>query len=1070
MDMDYLRAIIAHLLPDYGTTRVEVQGKPGSDTKLGRVKITGPAQVAHAATTRVVPAQGGLYFSPHGYSNGADFESGSVHVGASRCLYHDVDLDPSGFITHPQREPQPCYTDKASAYAAACAVMDHSSLPRPTAVIDSGRGLHLYWRVSTDMHPTDFERLGLRMKALLQAKDARLAVDTSRGSTPGELMRLPGSINHKSGTYVWTYEGTTLGADLDRALFDQNLPDLGPAQALLSGSPVTRGALSTSEVALAPIADIHGDCAVFRSMWDSPATHSSYDAWRAALMIFQSEPDMAHGLALFHQYCQQMPNYDADEITKEFEKGSFRGVPVTCPTLRAAAGATTSACAGCPVFEKHPNGGTCMKAKQYADLGRNVAAELTRALPAVRAVSHVVPALDLNIPAGAFEVEDADDQKWATAPVQLPRMRFNEAEPMAGFFYDDTLNLIRVTLEEVEYKMPPDLTTGEVVIGTRLEPAINVMYRGMFVWVESKVLAKQQDELSYANVWAARGNVNSHQFAKFQIPLSKMNDMSVVVSKLLASGVNLQIGMEKALQVYLTEQLRAAPDVSSAEGFGWTVDKPKQGSAFVMANMRLTPAGISEVANVGDRQKKMDMFKVRGSLDEHLKVLGAYSTHGVDAAKLMIAASLASPLYHVLEQGSLMVSVTGESGSGKSKLLLALQSFWGFRNGMLLTGVDTVNSIMGQLSMMDGLGAYMDEVTNMDNDEFSKLAMMVTQGRERGRLDSSAKLKATGRQWNLPIFCTSNQPLHSKIVGLGDTADAARARVMDLFIGSTPGNQRLLTGLSHAEVAHLDQLSVDNTGYVGLAMAKYAVDSYDTLAARLRQTYLDLSAAQDASGRFCAALGACAIEGSRMLAERFPNIWTVTEADMSSIVNRMLQQAAGSRASKKLDALSIILAVMSDLADRTVRLAPRPGRNVTPGTPRLTVVGSPNPQSALSIKDLGDRGLAVRTVLGKAGRAGVRTVHTTIAKTYFDATCARLGVLPADLVYAMSVDPRFKFAGSSTAPVLADLYEDVPNGPKVRVKVPSYIFEMDPTSKNGVVAVTDTDEPSQTQAQKGAAQ
>ena len=1070
MDMNYLQAIVAHLLPDYGSTRIEVQGKPGSGVKLGRIKVTGAGQVAHAASTRVVPERGGLYFSPHGYSNGADFESGAAYVGASRCLYHDVDIDPTGFITHPEREPQPCYADKASAYAAACAVMDHSSLPRPTAVIDSGRGLHLYWRISADMHPTDFEQLGLRMKSLLRTKDVRLAVDTSRGSTPGELMRLPGSINHRSGTYVWAYEGTTLGTEIERTVFDQGLPRLNPAEISLSGRTAAQGALAMSDAALAPVVDIHAGCSVFRSMWDSPATHSSYDAWRAALMIFQSDPDMPHGLALFHQYCQQMPNYDADEITKEFEKGSFRGVPVTCPTLRAAAGVASSACAGCPVFDKHPNGGTCMKAKVYADLERNVAAEASRALPAVEAVSHVVPALNLNIPAGAFEVEDTDDQKWATAPIQLPRMLFDESQPMAGFFYDNTLNLIRVTLEEVEHKMPPDPATGEVVVGTRLEPRVHVIYRGMFVWVESKVLAKQQDELSYANVWAARGNVNSHQFAKFQIPLSKMNDMSVVVSKLLASGVNVQMGMEKALQAYLTEQLRAAPDVSSAEGFGWTVDKPKQGSAFVMANMRLTPSGIAEVANVGDRQKKMDMFKVRGSLDEHLKVLGAYSAHGADAAKLMIAASLAAPLYHVLEQGSLMVSVTGESGSGKSKLLTALQSFWGFRNGMLLTGVDTVNSIMGQLSMMDGLGAYMDEITNMDNEEFSKLAMMVTQGRERGRLDSSAKLKATGRQWNLPIFCTSNQPLHSKIVGMGDTADAARARVMDLFVGGSAGDNRVLRGMTHEQVAELDQLSVDNTGYVGLAMAKYAVDSYDTLAARLRQTYLDLSTTQDASGRFCAALGACAIEGSRMLAERFPNIWTTKEAEMVSIVNRMLKQAAGSRESKKLDALSLVLAIMSDLADRTVRLAPRSGRGAAPGTPRLTVVGGTQPQNPLSIKDLGDRGLAVRTVLGKAGRGGARTVHTTIAKAYLDASCARLGVLPADLVYAMSVDPRFKFKGGRATPVLADLYEDVPNGPKVSVKVPSYVFDMDPTSKSGVVAVTDTEEPTQNQTQKGASQ
>lgn len=1042
MNPEDLERIVAHLRPDYGFTRVETQGK---DAKLLRRKFDTVAKVANEAMHRALPAGAGLYFSPHGY-NDSGFDSTAAHVGASRCLYHDIDLDPTGYIVHEGREPMPCYTDKATAYAAALAVCDHTGIPHPTAVIDSGRGLHLYWRLAADVTPDEFVALGTRMKAMWTSKDTRLAVDTTRGSSPGELMRLPGSVNQKSNTYVWLYEGTALRPDIDRSVMEAALPivDLSAVKVVGAQAKV-RNALGTNDQPFATAADLLNDCQLFAVMWSNPAQFAGYEAWRAAMMIMQSDANYDVGLQNFHTYCAAMPNYDAAEITKEFEKASFRGVPVSCPELRRATSMPESTCHGCPVFERHPSGGTCMKAKQIRQLVANVAADNARMAAPEAVTSVTVPTIDLTLPPSAFELDIPKDQKWYDVPMKLPRAHFDPHNPVPGYFYDDALNLIRVSTEEEEVDGPPDLITGEVKKIKRLVPVQSVIYRGMFVWIESKVLANLQGDANYANVWAARGSVSNHQFTKFEIPLSDFNDIRTVTKSLLSAGLALQLGMEKALQGYLTLALAGAPDVTAATRFGWAADKPTPGDAFVVAGTRIAPDAMRDVACVGKFSADMVKFKVRGDFDEHLKVLKCYSAFGVDAAKLMIAASVASPLYHALEQGALIVSITGTSGSGKSKLLRAIQSFWGFRDGLQMGGGDTANAVMAKLGMSNGIGGYLDEVTNMPDDEFGKLAMMATSGREKARLDSSANLRPTEAAWNLPVFCTSNQPLHGKIVGLDDGADAARARVMDVYVGSTNGHEeRTLRGVTHAQASAIDHLSVDNTGFIGAAMVQFIVKRHEPLAARLRKTHNALDAKYDAGGRFAAAFGALAIEGNRMLGELFPGAWLLGETEMRSIVDRMLAQSARSRDRRKLDPAQIIMAAAHDLGDRVVRFTQRQGRPTmnADGTVTNARMLDPTAVEETAITDWTDAVPAMRMVMGAKNSHGQRGVLITVTPATLSSICLRHGITVDNLLFSMAREPEFEFPKQPGDTVMVDMYEGMRNGPQSPSLMACHVFHL----------------------------
>lgn len=68
--------------------------------------------------------------------------------------------------------------------------LEKSGMPRPTVIVRSGHGLHIYWRLTKPI--TDFERFRRAQKYLIGQMDS----DPSIHDAP-RIMRLPGFMNHK---------------------------------------------------------------------------------------------------------------------------------------------------------------------------------------------------------------------------------------------------------------------------------------------------------------------------------------------------------------------------------------------------------------------------------------------------------------------------------------------------------------------------------------------------------------------------------------------------------------------------------------------------------------------------------------------------------------------------------------------------------------------------------------------------------------------------------------------------------------------------------------------------------
>jgi len=131
-------------------------------------------------------------------------ERKQTNVTAVRSLWGDVDAGPG--------KPYPDTVAAARAVVAACAA---AKLPVPLFVC-SGRGLHIYWPLATDLAAADWLSYAKGLRTVLHR--AGLHFDPARSCDSASLLRPPGTHHRKEGTPLPVVMGNTV-ARYDLALF-----------------------------------------------------------------------------------------------------------------------------------------------------------------------------------------------------------------------------------------------------------------------------------------------------------------------------------------------------------------------------------------------------------------------------------------------------------------------------------------------------------------------------------------------------------------------------------------------------------------------------------------------------------------------------------------------------------------------------------------------------------------------------------------------------------------------------------------------------------------------------------
>lgn len=129
--------------------------------------------------------------------------------------------------------------------------------------------------------------------------------------------------------------------------------------------------------------------------------------------------------------------------------------------------------------------------------------------------------------------------------------------------------------------------------------------------------------------------------------------------------------------------------------------------------------------------------------------------------KIMVAGAYASLLIEKLGINPFGIHIWGETGLGKSVVLLTSASVYGYpdiKNGIVYTGNATSNGLEPRLAFNKNCAFYLDELSMLSSKQIDDMIYLIMQGQGKARMDKSGNTKTT-YYWNLVSISNAEMPI-----------------------------------------------------------------------------------------------------------------------------------------------------------------------------------------------------------------------------------------------------------------------------------------------------------------------
>lgn len=631
------------------------------------------------------------------------------NVSKSRTFWIDIDI---------AKPTVDSYENIIDAMTALVGVVKSIDL-RPTAVVSSGNGLHVYWVLSEYAGPELWEFLAGYLLAVL--KNAGLKVDsgpTHIASAP----RLPGSLNKKAEKRVEII-GWYPRNKLSIYSFASKLKAVMPGFLKKDTEPIDK-----KEVPKQNFRPINAQIVVDGCKQIANMGLAEYPAWFAAMSVLRCCIDgqvWAHKLSGIH------PNYNQKETDDKFASANSNG-PTTCATFHEY---SPQLCEGC-----------------------------------IHRGKITTPAM---IPEPAITVVKMNDpvkeEEWNLIPRQrsVETLKFNDyiwVSRSDGIYVRESKDAEETVLEQV-------CTSQLFYKHTVYEIDAYNKRKQVFIFLAKHPNGKVEEcrlspeDISTAQsiaCWAGNNNIAISSVSRRR---DLMNYLNAYLKEVMHKGDNVK-------QVESFGWTEIVDKNTKEKILGFVTEEG------IITKKGLAPVALSPMLKEeGDK-----MLGTSGSFKEWKKVPALYSKYNQKVGELAICLSFAAPLMHFAsgDSGNAFFSLwSPETGLGKSQLLSAAASVWGKPKANMVTGADSTVSRGRRLAMWKNLPVFMDEVSNVDERDLYNLAYMVANGEEKHKLQSSGLAFGTTGSWKTCTMATSNVSIKNTIAKRSGSSDATIQRILE---------------------------------------------------------------------------------------------------------------------------------------------------------------------------------------------------------------------------------------------------------------------------------------------------
>ena len=714
---------------------------------------------------------------------------------ALRCFFVDLDCG----------EGKP-YADQIAAAQALRSFIDKTHLPAPY-IVNSGRGLHVYWTFFEEIDAAAWAPLARRFKQMCLTEG--LMIDRAVTADAARILRMPDTVNFKgpAPTFVMQ-DGTTSPLDELKALLpESNTVDLSAARAY-GMDAMTRmiagGEFPPSSFVKIVRRSVKGaGCAQIAHAVEQAATLEE-PLWRAALSIAWRCTDASTAV---HKLSRTHPNYTPEDTLKKAE--GTKG-PATCAWYKDNYG---TLCTGCQQNCTSP-----------ILLGRTVEA------------AEVVG--DAYVVEQQLEPDNVEGHAPVTVQVEIPAFPYPYFRGVNGGVYKHAKDKEGEPIEVEIYRYDLYLTSR---------------------FYDSTEYGDGDGEIVGINLHTPHDGIR-----KFLAPVTVLLTREKMRDLLLKHGV---VAINKELDnimAYFASSVRNLQKMFAADRtrnqMGWTPD----GAGFVVGELEYT-AKATSLAPASSATKIVAPYLVAsGSLERWTEMVNFYDTPGMEAHALAVFFGFGSPLLRLLGgidvRGATINLMSNKSGTGKTTAQMMANSIWGHPSNMLLKKDDTFASKIQWVGMMNSIAVTMDEITNISDEDLSELAYDIPQGRGKHRMEAQAnKIRFNTVSWMMFVITSSNSSMYDKLLRLKSTSDGELRRLLEFRIARPKDISKQKSDEVFAALSR-------NYGVAGPVFVKYVLQNQAKVVDMLEDTKrkIDADLGLDQSDRFYSVCLACAFVGARI--------------------------------------------------------------------------------------------------------------------------------------------------------------------------------------------------------------
>src|SRR6478735_678131 len=707
-----------------------------------------------------------------------------------KAIFIDIDL------TDGKKDKSKGYDDIKQLKEAFAKFVADTGLPRPTLMVFSGGGLHVYWTLQEAI--TVDKWLPLAYALADATKRHGLKCDTACTIDSARILRVPGTLNHK---YDPPRKVTLLGNPLDfdylnakieailepykvsvpYSMVNGNMSILPPKPALTGTSDLSAG-IDMSGLAPVDLDSLLDKCGFLYEAVDTGGADYNNPLWNLTTMISvftEGGRVDAHRMALGHV------NYGPGETDDLFDRKMEERVKKNMGWPRCATIAQTGSthCASCPLFAQN---------KSPLNFGTK-AGQQTQAFQGPQVV-------------GGFSNPQATLVQGATTPAQVP------ATQQAG------------TLGPSTSTQDPDLPPGYLrnQNGVILYP--QEQEDGTTVWLPLSRYAMSSPFLLKDPEWSINfiSEMEQGRTCTISIPTEVIgsSEMRKALQKqgfMVMGGTRGFNQMAEFLLAWINKLQSMKDTVLNPTPFGWVTSQGKT-VGFVYGGQKYTPNG-PETATPSDPELARQ-FSPHGDTVAWKRAALMVTDQHRPALDAIIASAFAAPLVRFTgHAGLLMSAYSFESGIGKSTALKIAQAVWGDPVRAVQSLSDTQNSVLNKMGELRSLPMYWDELKSEDDTKkFVDTVFRLTLGKEKSRMTARVTQRHVG-SWETMLVSASNESLLDTIAYKTRATTAGIYRVFEYTVAPAPKGSigQIDPTAAQRVIAKLH----DNYGGIGLEYAGY---------------------------------------------------------------------------------------------------------------------------------------------------------------------------------------------------------------------------------------------------------